>query len=85
VDRLLTEVLEAWRSAERTLDEMPASSPDHETIVIAIARLRSLYQELAAARHSSRMMNVRATETITSTRHLIALARERLEDPSVQP
>ena len=46
--RLVEEVLEAWRAAERILDELPPVDPDHETVRVAIAQLRALYQDLTA-------------------------------------
>jgi hypothetical protein len=47
---LVAEVLEDWRAAERLLDELPPTAPDHETVALLIADLREMYQSLTEER-----------------------------------
>jgi hypothetical protein len=42
------DVLEAWRAAERLLEELPSLEPDREGVVHEVQRLRALYQVLTA-------------------------------------
>ena len=43
---LVAETLAAWRQAERVLEQSEPGTPDHETAVLAVSRLRDLYQQL---------------------------------------
>ncbi len=43
---LIRDTLDVWREAERTLERMPPSSPDHETVALVALRLRETYQRL---------------------------------------
>lgn len=43
---LVAETLAAWRQAERVLEQSEPGTPDHETALMAVSRLRDLYQLL---------------------------------------
>lgn len=43
---LVAETLEAWRQAERVLEQSEIGSPDHETAQMAVTELRDLYHRL---------------------------------------
>jgi hypothetical protein len=49
---LVTEVLAAWREAERVAMQHPLGSPDHAAAVVAIERLRNLFMELTSGQSS---------------------------------
>ena len=46
VQKLVAEILAAWRRAERLASTLPAESPEHEAAQRACNRLRDAYQEL---------------------------------------
>jgi hypothetical protein len=47
--RLVADVLEAWRAAERLLEELPSLDPDRGSVVHEVERLRATYQLLTSA------------------------------------
>jgi hypothetical protein len=46
VQKLVAEIMAAWRRAERLSSTLPAGSPAHEAAERACERLRDAYQEL---------------------------------------
>ncbi|MEA2513003.1 MAG: hypothetical protein QOJ59_2490 [Thermomicrobiales bacterium] len=46
LQKLVAEILAAWRRAERLASTLPAESPEHEAAQRACNRLRDAYQEL---------------------------------------
>ena len=46
LQKLVAEILAAWRRAERLASTLPAESPEHEAAQRACDRLRDAYQEL---------------------------------------
>ena len=40
------ELLATWREAERVLESVPPLSRDHESVALAVVRLRTTYQRL---------------------------------------
>jgi hypothetical protein len=46
LQKLVAEILAAWRRAERLASTLPAESPEHEAAERACNRLRDAYQEL---------------------------------------
>jgi hypothetical protein len=46
MQKLVAEILAAWRRAERLASTMPEGSPEHEAARRACERLRDAYQEL---------------------------------------
>jgi hypothetical protein len=46
VQKLVAEIMAAWRRAERLCDTMPEGSPEYEAARRASERLRDAYQEL---------------------------------------
>ena len=49
MQRLIAEVLAAWREAIRVAAASPPGSPEHALAEDAVARLHDLYQRLVAA------------------------------------
>ncbi len=50
---LIRDTLDVWREAERTLERMPPSSPDHETVALVALELREAYQRLTDSSDAS--------------------------------
>jgi hypothetical protein len=46
LQKLVAEIMAAWRRAERLAATLPADSPEHEAAQRACNRLRDAYQEL---------------------------------------
>jgi len=46
VQKLVAEIMAAWRRAERLASTLPPDSPEHEAAQRACNRLRDAYQEL---------------------------------------
>ena len=76
--RLVEEVLQTWRLAERLLEELPPIDPDHETVRLYVTELRSLYRDLTESRASSRMRLEATTATVRNARASIDTANARL-------
>lgn len=49
VRTLVTEILEAWRRAERLGSELTPGTPEHDAATLAVERLRNLYQDMTRA------------------------------------
>ena len=45
---LVNETLDLWREAERLLDSLPPTSPDHESVALTVYALRKQYARLTA-------------------------------------
>jgi hypothetical protein len=87
---VVQEVLEAWRSAERLLDELPPLHPDHETLRLMIASLRADYRRLTERSGPTLHTLDASRTTIKRAQAAIAAARERIEragsgDPAPSP
>ena len=65
MQKLVAEIMAAWRRAERLANQLPAGSPEHHAAVTAGHRLRDAYQELT---HSG----VAAALTAAEARMLLA-------------
>jgi hypothetical protein len=46
MQKLVAEIMAAWRRAERLSDTLPPGSPEHDAAERACERLRDAYQEL---------------------------------------
>lgn len=46
MQKLVAEIMAAWRRAERLASTLPADSPEHDAAQRACDRLRDAYQEL---------------------------------------
>jgi hypothetical protein len=46
VQKLVAEIMAAWRRAERLANSLPPDSPEHDAAERACNRLRDAYQEL---------------------------------------
>jgi hypothetical protein len=77
--RLVEDVLETWRAAERLLEDLPAVDPDHETVALAIEQLRALYQQLTAHRAVSESSLAASHRAVERSQELIARVRGKLE------
>jgi hypothetical protein len=73
----VAEVLDAWRAAERLVDELPPLDPDHEPVRTAIASLRSHYQILTSLRDPTIDMVEASQRTIARVQALIVAAEAR--------
>jgi hypothetical protein len=77
MQKLVAEIMAAWRRAERLARTLPEGSPEHDAAERACGRLRDAYQELT---HSG----VAAALTAAEARMLVVdaasdLAQERRE------
>jgi hypothetical protein len=72
VQKLVAEIMAAWRRAERLANSLPSDSPEHEAAERASNRLRDAYQELT---HSG----VAAALTAAEARLLLADAASDVE------
>jgi hypothetical protein len=70
---IVQEALEAWREAERLLDQVPTLDPDHETVALAVASLREAYLSLTDG------ASERTPEVIEHSRDTIGQTRELLD------
>ena len=70
--RLVEEVLESWRAAERLLEDLSDRDPDHERVALAVDRLRALYRELTSTGDG-------ATPSSDTSEHELARAQELLD------
>jgi len=75
VQKLVAEIMAAWRRAERLAASLPPGSPEHEAAQRACDRLRDTYQDLT---HSG----VAAALTAAEARLLVQDAASDL-DPSL--
>lgn len=73
-------VLEAWRRGERLLDQLSPVDPDHETVALAVARLRAAYHSLT--RRTVRSIDVldRSNAVVSETTSLLDRVEERLRN-----
>lgn len=74
----LAAVLSEWRRAEQLTDALPAAAPDHETAMLLVAQLRSLYGELTSE------AKPRTAEAIASSQRTIRRARRVLDAITVK-
>jgi hypothetical protein len=75
VQKLVAEIMAAWRRAERLAESLPAESPERDAANRACQRLRDAYQELT---HSG----VAAALTAAEARLLV---RDAAADLDVEP
>ena len=77
---IVEDALEAWREAERLLDRLPASAPDHEDVVLAVAALRQTYKDLTdgVSRRTPRMV-ADSRQSIDRTKALLARVHARMD------
>jgi len=79
VQKLVAEIMAAWRRAERLASTLPPESPEREAAQRACNRLRDAYQELT---HSG----VAAALTAAEARMLLRDAASELDpDPTRRP
>jgi hypothetical protein len=72
VATLAFDVLEVWREAERLLERIPPTAPDHEAVELAAADLRATY--LVLTNESTPL----TASAIAACRDTIAWARDVL-------
>jgi hypothetical protein len=69
------EVLQTWREAERILDALPAINPDHESVELAIFRLKASYRQLTDLSGRSSDVIVSSRTTVADTHALLDRVR----------
>jgi hypothetical protein len=79
VASVVAEILEAWRAAERLLDELPPLDPDHETIALAVHELQGIYARLTATSDGTHDVIVPSRERLEAARRLINETEARLQ------
>ncbi len=75
MQKLVAEIMAAWRRAERLAESLPTDSPEREAAMRACGRLRDAYQELT---HSG----VAAALTAAEARLLV---RDTASDLDTEP
>ena len=74
---LIPKALAAWREGERLLEELPPLSPDHETVALAVARLREVYSSLTTSREVTPSALSTSRSTVEEAARVIAEAKRR--------
>lgn len=82
--RLVEEVLDNWRAAERLLDELPPVDPDQESMALAIASLRSLYLELTERSALAKSKLATTDDVLTRSQALVTQVAARLESSAAR-
>lgn len=77
MSRLVEEVLNTWRDAERLLGELAPVDPDHETIELSVVALRDVYSRLTADRELSDEALAASQETLAVSRRVLEATRLR--------
>ena len=76
--QLIELALAEWREGERLLHDLPRLDPDHETVRLAVVRLRETYQELSTLSSDATTQLAECRASINLAHDAIATARERL-------
>ena len=77
---IVEDALEAWREAERLLDQLTPIDPDHETVALAVASLRETYQNLTdGMSERTPAMIAHSRESIERTRSLLARVHAKMD------
>jgi hypothetical protein len=74
---LVAETLSTWREAERLLETLPPSSPDHETIQRITLELRETYATLSDASEVSMALLEESRRTVQDAAVLLARLNRR--------
>ncbi len=64
---LIRETVDLSREAERTLDRLPETSPDHETVARVILELQLTHDRLTDARYETKALIRRSREQIDAS------------------
>ena len=74
---LLSEAIAAQTELERLLDELPALSPDHETVALTLAEVRTVVQRLQGRAVEAGEVVSEIRGTTYAARALVRALRER--------
>jgi len=74
---LVAETLSTWRDAERLLETLPLSSPDHETVQRITLQLRETYATLSEASDTSKALLEQSRKTVQDAAVLLARLNRR--------
>jgi hypothetical protein len=77
VSPLLSEALAAQAELERLLDELPAVSPDHETVALTLAEVRRVVERLQGRALDTGDVVSEIRGTTYAARALVRALRER--------
>jgi len=77
VSPLLSEALAAQTELERLLEELPAVSPDHETVALTLAEVRAVVERLQGRAVEAGEVVSEARGTTYAARALVRALRER--------
>ena len=69
--------MSAWQEGSQLLESLPSLSPDHETARLAVASLRSVYEDTVARRHHAASTLASSREQITAAQATLDSVRER--------
>jgi hypothetical protein len=78
--QLRERTLAEWREGERLLHEMPRVDPDHETVRMAVIRLRDTYDRLSKLTSESRDQLVECQRNVEAAHEAIVRVRARHDD-----
>jgi len=78
---LVAETLSTWREAERLLETLPPSSPDHETVQRITLELRETYATLSEASEVSKALLDQSRKTVQDAEVLLARLKPRPPRP----
>jgi hypothetical protein len=77
--QLIERALAEWREGERLLRDLPRLDPDHETVRMAVIRLRETYQALTStSAHSSDLLD-RCRAQIDAAHEVIVMVEAKLD------
>jgi hypothetical protein len=71
--KVLADALDGWREGERVLELLAPQTPEHETVAVAVHKLRDTYQRLTTSTTVS-------SATLEANRHAVAAARGVIAD-----
>ncbi len=77
---LIRDTLDTWREAERTLDQLPTTSSDHETVAFVVLELRATYQRLTESRDVSQQTLDRCRSIVDDARALLHQAQRQVAE-----
>jgi len=81
---VVKEALSAWQDGAELLDSLPSLSPDHETVRIAVANLRAVYEQTVARRPHGASALAKSREHMASAVATLDAVRVR-QAPTVGP
>jgi hypothetical protein len=80
VERVLEDSLIAWQDGSDLLETLPSLNPDHESVRLAVAKLRSVYEGAVARRQVGSVPLRSSRDAIESAARTLRAVRERHKD-----